>query len=439
MKRCSESVSVSKLPIKAQLLWHRILEHVDPWGVMVGDAPLVRALCVSATCGDEITVDDVEAALRQFEELGMIWRYEVEGAQYIATRKHEEYSWKVRRPAPLLPMTQEVVDSRDFSKYRSTGTRWKNVPDKLQQWADRYHLTLPEGAIPAPPPPKEVLGERTACVQPTGGQCTANGQPLSGQCTANVQPTAGQRTANVQPTDVRRTDTTGLQCVKVDAPTRSVPSNGQQNGSGGAMAANVQPMYSQCTANGQPAYSHCLPDGILSSVVLCSEEKSSVVLCSEEKSSEEKTQVHARDQSTHVPIRPKDYYEKLQDARMGTAAINWTVVDKDALDAMGGQDVWLYATALDIIAHHDPVYRAREWIQRRSAGCMPGAEEVRQARRAFGLDGDRESHGRRETQYTCGSCGHTYAPRDAADILCPQCGAYIGSERRRDDEGQGAD
>ena len=315
MKLCSESISMSRLNVKAQLVWHRVLERVDAWGVMVAEPHMVYALCVAATCADEITVSDVAEALESFEALGMIWRYEVDGANYLATRKHEEYSWRSQRPVPELPMTQEVVDSREFWKALSDKRRARQSEERLATWARRCGVTI-----------------------------------------TTSKPDA--------------TDT---------------PHSGSESPAQRGVLPAVRAHNAASTPRTQ-----------------CSVVKSSVVGCS----------------SSEQPTRPADYQQRLQDARMGSAATNALHWDAEAVESIGGQDVLLYATALDIAANHETKWRAKQWAEVRREGILPGSEFVAQARAAFGLSKPPRLK-RGVKRYRC-ECGHEYeaGPRD---LECPEC------------------
>jgi len=48
---------------------------------------------------------------------------------------------------------------------------------------------------------------------------------------------------------------------------------------------------------------------------------------------------------------------------MGSAASNALHWDAEAVESIGGQDVLLYATALDIAANHETKWRAKQWAR----------------------------------------------------------------------------
>jgi hypothetical protein len=79
---------------------------------------------------------DVEEALCELERTGHLYRYQVGGALYIASCKHEKHqAWKSRRLVPEYPMTQEVADTRDWTKLLVQGARADQTLAKLGAWA----------------------------------------------------------------------------------------------------------------------------------------------------------------------------------------------------------------------------------------------------------------------------------------------------------------
>ena len=129
-------------------------------------------------------------------------------------------------------------------------------------------------------------------------------------------------------------------------------------------------------------------------------------------------QTPTKPSQTEPTTRPADYQQRLQDARMGSAAANALHWDADAVAEIGGQDVLLYATALDIAANHETRWRAKQWAEVRREGILPGSEFVAQARAAFGLSKPPRLK-RGVKRYRC-ECGHEYeaGPRD---LECPEC------------------
>lgn len=88
----SKSISVSKklaqiAPFPA-LLFTWLIPHCDDGGNMAGDAFTVKALVVPAR---PETVKDVETAMEQIIEIGLVERYEVRGEVYIHITSWEEH------------------------------------------------------------------------------------------------------------------------------------------------------------------------------------------------------------------------------------------------------------------------------------------------------------------------------------------------------------
>jgi len=126
-----------------QLLWHRLVHDggVDEWGIAHGSARMVYASCLAGTT--DCTVDEVEACLVDMESLGMIVRYEVDNALYLATRNHEMYqNWRECRSCPELPMSQDVADMRDWSRLNRRTDRRDSILKRVTQWAERYSIIL---------------------------------------------------------------------------------------------------------------------------------------------------------------------------------------------------------------------------------------------------------------------------------------------------------
>ena len=147
MKRCATSHSCAELTAVGQLLWHRLVHDggVNQWGIALGDARSVWHDCIALTL-PSATIEEIEEQLALMESLGMIVRYEMAGATYLATCNHEQYCKLSRRAVPDHPMPQEVADTRDWRKLNSQGSQKENA----NQWARRWGLTLDFDAEPSP-------------------------------------------------------------------------------------------------------------------------------------------------------------------------------------------------------------------------------------------------------------------------------------------------
>lgn len=246
----------------------------------------------------EAWIAEAKRELRAMVDDGLFLVGEVRNERCIAYRHWERFqAHRDKRGAPTCPMTQQIADTRDWSRLAS-GSREKAV-----RWAEKYGLTI-------------------------GG--------LNSDQVPPIDPRAPKSSRSIQSL---------IQCVGTDQP----PTN---------------------------------------------------------------------DRPTEPPVRPDDYQQRLQDARMGSAASNALHWDAEAVESIGGQDVLLYATALDIAANHEPRWRAKQWAEVRREGILPGSEFVAQARAAFGLSKPPRRQ-RGVKRYRC-ECGLEYdaGPRE---LECPTC------------------
>lgn len=76
----STSRKLSKVSDRSVIIFTWLMPHTDDWGLMDGDANLVRAKVVPLR---DYTVSDVEESLTELEKVGLIERYEVDGDTYL--------------------------------------------------------------------------------------------------------------------------------------------------------------------------------------------------------------------------------------------------------------------------------------------------------------------------------------------------------------------
>ena len=246
----------------------------------------------------EAWIAEAKRELRAMVDDGLFLVGEVRNERCIAYRHWERFqTWRDKRGAPTCPMTQEIADTRDWSRLAS-GSREKTI-----RWAEKYGLTI-------------------------GGLSSDQVPPIESRAPKS---------------------------------SRSIQSLSQYWGT---------------------------------------------------------DQTPTKPSQTEPTARPADYQQRLQDARMGSAATNALHWDAEAVESIGGQDVLLYAIALDIAANHETRWRAKQWAEVRREGILPGSEYVAQARAAFGLSKPPRLK-RGVKRYRC-ECGHEYeaGPRD---LECPEC------------------
>lgn len=246
----------------------------------------------------EAWIAEAKRELRAMVNDGLFIVGEVRNERCIAYRHWERFqTWRDKRGAPTCPMTQEIADTRDWSRLAS-GSREKTI-----RWAEKYGLTI-------------------------GGLSSDQVPPIESRAPKS---------------------------------SRSIQSLSQYLGT---------------------------------------------------------DQTPTKPSQTEPTARPADYQQRLQDARMGSAASNALHWDAEAVESIGGQDVLLYATALDIAANHEPRWRAKQWAEVRREGILPGSEFVAQARAAFGLSKPPRRQ-RGVKRYRC-ECGLEYdaGPRE---LECPTC------------------
>jgi len=144
MKRCADSTSVEKLSVLGQLLWHRLIHDggLDAWGVARGEPRRVAADCLLTVPYD---LAEVSEQLDIMVDLGMLHRYEHDGAVLIAALKfHEHQSWRRRCGVPTLPWDQTVADHRELERLdESPARRAANGKlDRLMKWAVELGLEV---------------------------------------------------------------------------------------------------------------------------------------------------------------------------------------------------------------------------------------------------------------------------------------------------------
>lgn len=143
--RCSESQSLARCSLGAQLLWHRLVhdEGMDEWGLCQGQPRMVHASCLAGTT--DFSAEDTEGFIAELVAEGMLRPYEVNGKPFLATVNHEAYAWRSRRPVPTIPMTQEIVDTRNFSTIRYDTNRKNEVAANeaaLESYCERCQITV---------------------------------------------------------------------------------------------------------------------------------------------------------------------------------------------------------------------------------------------------------------------------------------------------------
>lgn len=150
--RCAESQTVAQLSLLGQLLWERLVHDggLDEWGLANGDPEFVRLDCLARTTPSTKKLISVQLDL--LVSLGMLFRYEVAGATYIASVNHETYAWSRKRNAPRLPMTQEVADTRRLDRITPDASRRAAQRVALMEWGRRWGLHfMVDGESPCGP------------------------------------------------------------------------------------------------------------------------------------------------------------------------------------------------------------------------------------------------------------------------------------------------
>jgi hypothetical protein len=93
-KRLDEDISLSErhaaLPWQTLGVWMYILPNADTKGRYSGDAKVVKARCM--TLRDDIRLEQVEEALVQLTNGGLIHRYDVGGKRYLVLHQYEKYN-----------------------------------------------------------------------------------------------------------------------------------------------------------------------------------------------------------------------------------------------------------------------------------------------------------------------------------------------------------
>ena len=107
-KSISVSEQVNRLSDFAALLFSWLIPHADDYGVIPGSAKKIKALIVPMR---KQSADQVENALNEISNAGLIWRYMYKNDEYIQLCKFDEHQEGLhKRREPKNPLFSPVPD-----------------------------------------------------------------------------------------------------------------------------------------------------------------------------------------------------------------------------------------------------------------------------------------------------------------------------------------
>jgi hypothetical protein len=111
----SKSISVSEqvniLSDFAALLFTWLIPHTDDYGVIPGSSRKIKALVVPMR---KQTPDQVENALKELQNAGLVWRYIYKDAEYIQFCKFEDHQEGLhKRTNPKNPLYRDAKDDTE--------------------------------------------------------------------------------------------------------------------------------------------------------------------------------------------------------------------------------------------------------------------------------------------------------------------------------------
>jgi hypothetical protein len=110
----SISEQVNELSLKAALLFTWMIPHTDDFGRMLGSPKKVKAIVVPLR--DDISSQDVDIALNEMHEKGLICRYKANDEYYIQFIKFEVHQQGLHKRTKSKILPPEEGNPIDFSK-----------------------------------------------------------------------------------------------------------------------------------------------------------------------------------------------------------------------------------------------------------------------------------------------------------------------------------
>lgn len=154
------SDTVSQLPLRTRLTWIGLWTHSDDYGRSRDNVKLIKAAVWPL---DEISIRDIEIDLNTLADRGLIYRYEIEGKDYIQVSnwtEHQKVDRPSKSPIPAPPDETPAQHTRDTlakdSRALARNSIGKGKERKGKEGSEiaspREQPTAPNNTDPEPPP-----------------------------------------------------------------------------------------------------------------------------------------------------------------------------------------------------------------------------------------------------------------------------------------------